>query len=278
MRIVREIDVRRSLVIAMCLFTACLSLVTPSRGQPNSPAVPNATAQMPAYEVISVKPSKPGCNVTSFHSPPGRLMIRCYQLLRLLFVAYTISLDARIPGMPSWGDSALFDIDAKADEATSDAMNRLTEREQSIQTQRMIRAILADRFKLRVHTETRERPVYNLVIAKRGFKLTPTQQGDQPGGYYSWGSGRIQVRGGPIASLVYCLSEGLVDRTVIDKTGLTGNYDIDLKWTPDDQQGTPDAGPTLFTALEEQLSLKLVPSKGPVDTFVVDHAEKPTEN
>jgi uncharacterized protein (TIGR03435 family) len=77
---------------------------------------------------------------------------------------------------------------------------------------------------------------------------------------------------------VYCLSEGLVDRTVIDKTGLTGNYDIDLKWTPDDQQGTPDAGPTLFTALEEQLSLKLVPSKDPVDTFVVDHAEKPTEN
>jgi uncharacterized protein (TIGR03435 family) len=67
-------------------------------------------------------------------------------------------------------------------------------------------------------------------------------------------------------------------RTVVDKTGLTGNYDIDLKWTPDDQQGTPDAGPSLFTALEEQLGLKLVPAKGPVDKLVVDHVEKPSEN
>jgi uncharacterized protein (TIGR03435 family) len=70
----------------------------------------------------------------------------------------------------------------------------------------------------------------------------------------------------------------LVGRIVVDKTGLSGNYDIELKWTPDDQQGTPDAGPTLFTALEEQLGLKLVPAKGPVDTFVVDHVEKPSEN
>jgi uncharacterized protein (TIGR03435 family) len=77
---------------------------------------------------------------------------------------------------------------------------------------------------------------------------------------------------------VYCLSEGLADRTVVDKTGLTANYDIDLHWTPDDQESTPDAGPTLFTALEEQLGLKLVPSKGPVDKFVIDHVEKPSEN
>jgi uncharacterized protein (TIGR03435 family) len=87
----------------------------------------------------------------------------------------------------------------------------------------------------------------------------------------------IQIRTGPIATFVFALSDNL-SRTVVDKTGLTGNFDIDLKWTPDDQQGTPDAGPTLFTALEEQLGLKLVPAKGPVDTFVVDHVERPTEN
>lgn len=278
MMIAREFDARRGLVIPICLFAACLSLIRPSRAQPTSPAVPNATAQMSAYEIVSVKPSKPGCDVMSFQSPPGRLMIHCYDLQRLLFVAYNIRLEAKIPGMPGWGYSIPFDIDAKADETTTDAMNRFTEGKQRIQTQRMIQEILADRFKLRVHTETRERPVYDLVIAKRGFKLKPTQMGDQPDGNYSWGSGRIQVRGGPIASLVYCLSEGLADRIVIDKTGLTGNYEINLTWTPDDQQGTPDAGPTLFTAIEEQLGLKLIPSKGPVDTFVVDHAEKPTEN
>jgi uncharacterized protein (TIGR03435 family) len=85
------------------------------------------------------------------------------------------------------------------------------------------------------------------------------------------------VRTGPISGFVFALSD-VLSRNVVDKTRLSGNYDIDLKWTPDDQQGTPDAGPTLFTALEEQLGLKLVPAKGPVDTFVVDHVERPTEN
>ena len=85
------------------------------------------------------------------------------------------------------------------------------------------------------------------------------------------------MRTGPIGSLVFVLSD-VLSRNVVDKTGLTGNYDFDLKWTRDDQQGTPDAGPTLFTALEEQPGLKLVSAKGPVDTFVVDHVERPTEN
>lgn len=214
----------------------------------------------------------------SFNAPPGRLTIRCYQLRRLLFVAYSIRLSSSIPGMPRWGNSAHFDIDAKADDATTEAMGKLSEKELSNQAQRMLRALLADRFQLKVHTETRERPVYSLVIAKSGFKLTPTSPSEKPSGNYSWGNGEIEVRNGPIASLVFCLSEGIAGRNVIDKTGLTGNYDIDLKWTPDDQEGTSDAGPTLFTALEEQLGFKLVPSKGPIDTFVIDHVEKPSEN
>jgi uncharacterized protein (TIGR03435 family) len=78
-------------------------------------------------------------------------------------------------------------------------------------------------------------------------------------------------------NLVMCLSDEL-GRNVVDKTGLTGHYGIDLKWTPDDQQEKPDAGPTLFTALEEQLGLKLDAAKGPVDTLVVDHVDKPSEN
>ena len=70
----------------------------------------------------------------------------------------------------------------------------------------------------------------------------------------------------------------MLGRVVVDKTGLTGKYDVELKWTPDEQQGTADAGPTLFTAIQEQLGLKLEPAKGPVDSFVVDQVEKPTEN
>jgi uncharacterized protein (TIGR03435 family) len=214
----------------------------------------------------------------TFDASPGRLTIRCYQLRRLLFVAYSIGLDPAITGMPSWGDAAHFDIDAKADDATTEVMKRLSEEEQSNQAQQMLRALLADRFQLRVHTETRQGPVYNLVVAKGGFKLRPISQSDQIGGNYSWGNGQIHVRKGPIANLVYCLSDGIAGRDVADKTGLTGNYDIDLRWTPDDKQGTPDAGPTLFTALEEQLGLRLEPAKGPVDVFVIDHVEKPSEN
>jgi uncharacterized protein (TIGR03435 family) len=103
--------------------------------------------------------------------------------------------------MPKWGDSALFDIEAEADETTTEGMKKLPETEQRNQIHLMLKALLADRFKLRVHTETREGPVYDLVVAKSGFKLKPTHGGDEPGDY-SWASGRIRVRREPIGSLV----------------------------------------------------------------------------
>ena len=260
------------------VFTVCLCFATSTHAQATVSERSVSAETPPAYEVISVKPSKPSCDVMSFNSPPGRLTIRCYDLRRLLYIAYSINLDAKIPGMPRWGDSAHFDIDAKADEAMTDAMSRLNEREQTNQRQRMLQAILADRFKLTVRAETREGPVYNLIVAKDGFRLKSAPESERSDDYYSWGRGRIVVRKGPIASFVYCLSDGLAGRTVIDKTGLSGNYDIDLTWTPDDQPATADSGPSIFTALEEQLGLKLVPAKGPVDVFVIDHVERPSAN
>ncbi len=191
--------------------------------------------------------------------------------------AFPIKYSVTIPGMPSWGDSTTFDVEVKADDETALAQRNLSNIEQDNQRQLMLRALLADRFKLRVHTETREEPVYNLVIAKNGFKLKEAPEAEEAGGS-SWGNGRIQVHKGSIDRLAFMLSDDLAGRAVIDKTGLAGKYDIDLKWTPDDQQGTPDAGPTLFTALEEQLGLKLVPAKGPVDVFMIDHVERPSEN
>jgi uncharacterized protein (TIGR03435 family) len=268
---------RRSKLLTLLLAVG-FSSSTSMHARATTPGRSPSPAKAPAYEVISVKPSKANCDVMSFLARPGRLTIRCYPLRRLLFAAYSVGLDATIPGLPSWGDSASFDIEAKADELTTEAMKRLSEAEQQNQAQRMLKALLADRFKLIVHVETRERSVYHLIVKKSGFKLKPAHDDEEPGGSYSWGAGRILVRGGPIASLVYCLSEGLTGRPVVDKTGLTGSYDIDLTWTPDDQQGTAGGGPTVFTALEEQLGLKLVPSKAPVETFVVDHVERPSAN
>jgi uncharacterized protein (TIGR03435 family) len=140
----------------------------------------------------------------------------------------------------------------------------------------MLQSLLADRFKLRLHYETREQPIYELVVAKGGLKLKPLPPDQRPGGG-RFVRGEIALNGRSVATLAHFLTQ-FAGRSVVDKTSLAGNYDIDLKWTPDDQQGTPDAGPTLFTALQEQLGLKLISAKGPVQVLVVDHAERPSEN
>ncbi len=180
------------------------------------------------------------------------------------------------PGLPSWGDSAQFDIEAKIDDDSVAARKDLSPQDREQLNKRMLQALLADRFKLRVHYETRIGSFYQLVIAKSGPKVKQWPTGQEPRGT-SWGRNGITIQGGGVDDLVMCLSDEL-GRKVVDKTGLTGHYDIDLKWTPDDQPGRPDAGPTLFTALEEQLGLKLDAAKGPLDTLVVDHVDKPSEN
>jgi len=268
---------RQFAATAMLLLAASFAPAAWAHGQAK-PATANSIApNPPAFEVVSVKLSKLGCMGMSVSSSPGRFSAHCTTLLGLLFNAYpTVRPSVSIPGLPGWANAVCFDVDAKADDKDAVAMENLPREEQWKQTQTMLQEALADRFKLRTRNETREGTIYELVAAKGGLKLKEAPEGEHPRGY-TWGSNHIEVRTGPIGSLVFALSD-LLSRNVVDKTGLTGNYDIDLKWTPDDQQGTPDAGPTLFTALEEQLGLKLVPAKGPVDTFVVDHVERPAEN
>ncbi len=261
----------------MLLLTAGFALAVSAHGQTKPAAANTITPNPLSFEVVSVKSSKPGCDNMMVSSPPGRFSAHCTTLLGLLFNAYpTVKPSVPIPGLPGWANSERFDLDAKADDENAVAMQNLPREEQWKQTQTMLQAALADRFRLRAHNEAREGPIYELVAAKGGFKLKEAPAGEHSRGN-SWGHDHIEVRTGPIGSLVFALSD-LLSRNVVDKTGLTGNYDIDLKWTPDEQQGTPDAGPTLFTALEEQLGLKLVPARGPVDTFVVDHVERPSEN
>ena len=268
---------RQCAAIAMLLWAAGFALAASAHGQGKPAAANTITPNPPAFEVVSVKLSKPGCDNMMVSSPPGRFSAHCTTLMGLLFNAYpTVKPNVSIPGLPGWANSERFDVVAKADDETAVAMENLPREEQWKQTQTMLQEALADRFKLRAHNETREGPIYELVIAKGGFKLKKAPASEHSRGY-SWSHDHIEVRTGLIGSLVFALSD-LLSRNVVDKTGLSGNYDIELKWTPDDQQGTPDAGPTLFTALEEQLGLKLVPAKGPVDTFVVDHVERPTEN
>lgn len=149
------------------------------------------------------------------------------------------------------------------------------------QHQAMLAAILVDRFHLKMHIETKTLPVYELVVAKDGPKLTASTN-PPPGPF-----GRMNVRGTDIAATGLTLAELAgnlsfpLDRTVIDKTGLTGRYDFRLRWTADTvaaDSAAADAPPNLFTAIQEQLGLKLQPGTGRVETLVIDHVELPTEN
>ena len=172
----------------------------------------------------------------------------------------------------------------------------------------MMQAILEDRFKLRIHRETRQGPVYELALGKGSPKLKPLQDGScalvlaghplpplASGQHYCKRvvnpRGAVDIEGGTLSDLVALLGMAL-DRPVIDKTGITNYFEIHLKFSPDDSAPsppsttdpgspatvtTPDA-PGIFQAIQEQLGLKLVPAKGPVDLLVIDHIERPTEN
>ncbi len=201
----------------------------------------------------------------------------CITLWGLIYNAYEVrSFQDHPPGLPAWADRDRFDVEAKADDDTTTVMQKLAIEKQEKLTREMLQSLLTDRFKLRVHYESKVQPVYELVSARGGPKLKPLPAERKPGGG-RFGRGEITLHGRPVAVLAHFLSQ-FAGRTVIDKTGLAGNYDIDLKWTPEDQQGTPDAGPTIFTAIQEQLGLKLISTKGPVEVLVVDHVERPSDN
>jgi uncharacterized protein (TIGR03435 family) len=196
-------------------------------------------------------------------------------------------------GGPKWLTSDRFDIVAKAEDGA--APSPLLS---------MIQSLLADRFKLAVHHETRELPIYALVLARSdgtlgsrlgrndcvrdasGQSAAPSD-GTQPPrcGSISNGFGRLTLRATPMEQTLQFLSPS-VNRVLVDRTGLIGNFDLDLEWTPDQPQQRPAGAadlppndpnrPSIFTALQEQAGLKLEPTKGPVDVLVIDHAEQPT--
>ena len=195
--------------------------------------------------------------------------------------------ETRIFGGPDWLGSIKFDIDAKADSSVDAQLRALSGDDARLEKQKMVCALLADRFKLIYHMDTRELPIFNLVQAKGGSKLQPSKSSGMT--VDSWNN-KIDVRGGDntVALLTDELSKRL-GRVVVDKTGIQGRYDIVLNWTPDDEvapgsngggglSGAPDSGPSIFTAIQEQLGLKLESQKGPVQVLVIDRIDMPSAN
>jgi uncharacterized protein (TIGR03435 family) len=233
------------------------------------------------FEVASIKPSDPNANGAMLRPLPDGVQLKGFTLKDMIVTAWGVE-SFYITGGPKWLDEARFDVMAKAG-------TPLKPHEMPLR----LRGLLQDRFQVVVRQETREMPVYELVLARKDGKLgpkmvaspCPVYDEDHPAptqptaaqkgcGGSSGGPTMMRAKGGLLRGLVILLSRNL-ERTVIDKTGLTGKFDMTLDWSAD--QST-NAGPSIFTALEEQLGLKLVSSKGPVEMLVVERAEKPTGN
>jgi uncharacterized protein (TIGR03435 family) len=256
--------------------------VAPGSTPATAPANSASSASF-AYDIVSIKPYKQtGDGVSMWmNTTPDGFSFRGGDLESLVFNAFPIVMSDQLIGLPSWATSDYYTVDAKMDEQTAAAYKKLP-RDQGRQIWRqMMQDLLADRFQLKFHKETRELPVYNLVIAKGGLKIETTPEAKSNG--YSMGSGKLSGNGIELDNLAFSLS-GEVGRMIVNQTGLSGRYNIDLKWQPDSMAtGSNSSGadpplPDLFTALQEQAGLKLEPAKGPVDVYVIDHIEKPSEN
>jgi uncharacterized protein (TIGR03435 family) len=184
--------------------------------------------------------------------------------------------------------SARFNIEAKMDAETADALQKLPKEQREAQRQRMLQSLLEDRFKLKVHRATEVRTTYELVLAKGGPKMkqdnpdtdlsgVKLQAGVRPATDWTISDGKITGHAMPISILADHL-QGAVDAIVVDKTGLTTRYDITLKWDPTNGRDPNATQPSIFTALQEQLGLQLKPTKTTVETIVIDHLEMPSEN
>jgi uncharacterized protein (TIGR03435 family) len=214
------------------------------------------------FEVASIKPGTPGMIGPNIYNPTReRFAVESITTKALIGYAYDVR-EFQISGGPGWLRSEEYTIVARPG---GDAG-----RERILA---MVRNLLAERFQLTVHHESKEMPVLELVIAKGGPKLRPSPRADGP--EVRGGRSRLIARNVTMEMLAAQLAGRVLVRPILDRTGLKGAFDVDLEWTPDEN---PDAGPSVFTALEEQLGLKLEARKGPVDVLVIDHVERPTEN
>jgi len=245
-------------------------------------------ADMYEFEVASVTRSPPDATA-GFMTVPGkgvvsdRFIERNIPLMKIVRAAFGLPFeaeDSRISGAPSWLNSERYDINATLNSSTVEALKKLTPDERRHVQEHMLQALLADRFKLTIHRETRELPIYTLVVGKGGAKLQEAMADEKSSSTY--GPQSITGESRSIANLAQLLSVS-VGHPVVDKTGLAGNYDFKLKWAPEDGQAASagasesDSAPaSVFTAVQEQLGLKLVSGKGPVEIVVIDHVERPS--
>jgi uncharacterized protein (TIGR03435 family) len=249
------------------------------------PVKPMAADANPSLDVATIKPGEPGRQGKGFGFRGTHFMTVNTNLNDLIAFAYGLHTK-QIVGAPDWFGSDLFDIDG-----VPDTPGRPDHKQQSI----MVQKLLADRCALKFHHEQRELSVYAVRVASGGPKMSKTTgKPDDPQAFFFRGLGDLTTRNLNMAEFATWMQSGVMDKPVVDQTGLTDRYDFTLKWTPDDSQfaqfrgvvtptpppagDNPNAPPSLYTAVQEQLGLKIEVTKTMDDVIVIDHVEKPSPN
>ncbi len=257
-------------------------------------AVCFAIAGLSAHGSAQTAPAPKSFDVASIHvnnsetdghhhiiNDPAESQFRTVNLALRDLIQFAYDLPkSQILGGPPWLDSTMFDIDAKSDPSVDAQLHALPTEQARHQKQLMVQALLADRFQFKAHQETRQLPIYALVVAKGGLKVKPSEANGT-----TIDSGRTHLHIAGSDNTVNILARELAQtlgRVVLNETGLSGRYDLSLRWTPDDvaalTYASPDAPPGIFTAIQEQLGLKLESTKGPVPVLVIDSVEMPSAN
>lgn len=283
----------------LALILAVTPLSTSTLAQTSStPSQQPAPGKPIAFDTVSVKPNKSNdAHPGSMLRPDGfdaenitPIWVMCWAF------GQTATDESCFSGLPGWASTERFDIIAKVAGPDVPVWGHMSDAEK----QRMIREVFADRFKLQTHTETPERPVFALVLAKGGAKLTPSKPGGRTlivpalgnvalsptEGWFGYSHTGIVAGNMTMKEFAAHLTTMNLGRPVQDQTGLTGRYDFKLDFAPIQPSAAPSeegeasepAGPEIFTAIQEQLGLKLEPTKAPVPVLVIDHIERPTPN
>jgi len=251
--------------------------------------LPNASPSV-RFDAISIKQNQSSLERGGVEIPPqsDRIVVSNAPMYRIVAFAYDRQRNDLIEGLPEWARSERWDIQAKVADEDIPAFTQLS----FVQKKMMLQTVLADRCQMRAHLAKKEAPVYALEVLKNGLRMHSSEASEAASASQGWDitvkRGEIHGRAVPIAALLYALSGVSLGRQIIDRTKLEGLYDFDLVWTPEDvaeaHPGGTDKGlseplaPSIFTAIQEQLGLRLLPTKAQVEAVVVDHIERPSSN
>jgi uncharacterized protein (TIGR03435 family) len=249
--------------------------------EPPPKIAPMAADANPTFEVATIKPSDPASQGKGFGGAPRKFQTHNTTMNDLIMFTYDLN-SKQIIGGPAWMETDKFDITTGQPDVPG-APNE-------VQLKTMMRKLLEARFAMKFHMDKKEMSAYVLSVAKTGPKMTKSE-GDpnSPGAFFFTKLGNLTVRNQTMAGVAHGFQGAVFDRPVVDHTGLEGHWDFSLKWTPDDTQfavfnvkivpnDAADAPPPIFTAIQEQIGLKLEAGKPQVDVMVLDHVEKPSEN